>query len=89
MGKTVNINEGKPNQELAIVRMENHYDVFCDMNFPPENEGSARGLFNHIKGLLPKATSPDDMVGFVEIHQCGHRQGLNCPSELKERYEVE
>ncbi len=84
MDKTIPINPGRPNEELPFVREADHWDSLGDMNF--DNQGMARGLLNHIRALLPQATSPDDMVGFVELEWCGHRLGTSC--NAIERYVV-
>jgi len=86
MDKTVNINEGLPNQEICFTRLDDHYDVSGDMNFPPENEGIARGVIDHIADVFGQAVIIPDVTSFYELERCGHRIQEQC--DIVERHVV-
>ena len=59
------------------------YRVSCDLFF--ENEGKARGLFNHIKGVYREAVSSNDRERKrVNIHKCFHDEAVSKPCETIE-----
>ena len=74
----VDINPGQPNAEPKFVRLENHWEVFYDLCFPPDKQDIAQGLYNHTKNVKSNK-SPDPMIvcgGSIE--RCGHRLGIRC-----------
>jgi len=71
---------------------ERDFRVRCDLCFPPESEGVARGLVSHLKAQVGKAVNINpgtdwEELGSVTLELCGHRAGEPC--ETVERYDVE
>lgn len=65
--------------------------VRIDLNFPPEDEGVARGVFNHAKNQMDKAVpifGPDITyeATYIELERDGHR--THEPCEILEKEEV-
>lgn len=70
---------------------ERDFRIRCDLVFPSEEEGTARGLINHLWNQTGKAVNINpgtDLaeIGYVSLERCGHRIGEAC--EVIERYEV-
>ena len=68
------------------------FRVRCDLNFPPEEEGVARGLINHLWNQTGKAVNinPDAdnaEMGYATLERCGHRTNQSC--EIIENHDVE
>lgn len=67
------------------------YRVRCDLTFPPEKQGIAIGLMNHIVAQMDQAINLNpghefEEIGKTETERCGHRLGLPC--EVVERWQV-
>jgi len=65
------------------------YRVRLDFCF--ENEGVARGLYNHAVGLSDQVVSinegePNEEISFCDLEICRHDEGLPC--EKLERVEI-
>jgi len=75
-----------PDKDMRDVR------VRCDLCFPPELEGAARGLVKHLKAQVGKAVNINPGTdwaerGYVSLERCGHRTGEPC--EMIEKHDVE
>ena len=62
---------------------ERDYRVRVDITFAPDDEGAARGLYNHCKNQLSKGVNIDGAgsigeTSFISLERCGHRIGESC-----------
>lgn len=72
--------------------MERDFRIRCNLTFPPEEEGVARGLINHLWNQINKAVNinpgeDNEEIGYCSLERCGHRIGETC--ELIENHNVE
>lgn len=68
------------------------FRIRCDLTFPPEEEGVARGLITHLWNQIGKAINinpgePFEERGYASLELCGHRIGESC--EIVENHDVE
>ena len=68
------------------------YRVRLDLPF--ENEGQARGLYNHARNTAPDAVLineglENEEVGFIDIEECHHDESPPLPCVLIEYIEKE
>ncbi|KKM47226.1 hypothetical protein LCGC14_1558860 [marine sediment metagenome] len=86
----VDINPDTPHAEMRLVEFGDAHIVEYDLAFPPEEQGKARGLFNHSKNInaVKYPDAEEGMqTGYVSLERCGHRIKESC--EIIERYDVE
>ena len=72
--------------------MERDFRIRCDLCFPPEQEGVARGLLAHIWNQMDKAINinpgaENEEISYCSFERCGHR--IDEPCELIENHTVE
>ncbi len=84
MGDALDINPDSPNAEMKKLTLNDSWTIQCDLDYPPELQDTAEGLFNHTKNVainnvikLPGAEE-DEETGFVSIERCGHRTKQGC-----------
>ena len=68
------------------------FRIRCDFAFPPEEEGVARGLIQHLLNQISKAVrinpgQPNEERGYVSLERCGPR--INQACEVIENHDVE
>ena len=78
MVDAVDINPGMASQELKALSLDNHWDVRYDLDFPPDKQDVAEGLFNHTKNVSSVPSPYPEETAFVSIERCGHRIDQRC-----------
>lgn len=72
--------------------MERDFRIRCDLTFPHEEEGVARGLIQHLWNQIGKAVNiksgeSGEEIGYCSLERCGHRINQSC--EIIENHNVE